>query len=58
MAQAFSGMMTMNRAPDGTPVKTQVFFIDAITGLYGFQAVSMALFGRRATGRAATSTSA
>lgn len=50
VAQAFSGMMTMNRAPDGTPVKTQVFLIDAITGLYGFQAVSMALFARRASG--------
>lgn len=50
VAQAFSGMMTMNRAPDGTPVKAQVFMIDAITGLYGFQAVSMALFARRAGG--------
>lgn len=50
VAQAFSGMMTMNRAMDDTPVKTGVFMIDAITGLYGFQAVSMALFGRRETG--------
>ena len=50
VAQAFSGMMTMNRAPDGTPVKAQVFMIDAITGLYGFQAVSMALFARQANG--------
>jgi crotonobetainyl-CoA:carnitine CoA-transferase CaiB-like acyl-CoA transferase len=51
VAQAFSGMMTMNRAPDGTPVKAQVFLIDAITGLYGFQAVSMALLGRRGNGQ-------
>ena len=50
VAQAFSGMMTMNRAMDGTPVKAQVFMIDAVTGLYGFQAVSMALYGRRETG--------
>jgi crotonobetainyl-CoA:carnitine CoA-transferase CaiB-like acyl-CoA transferase len=50
VAQAFSGMMMMNRAMDDTPVKAGVFMIDAITGLYGFQAVSMALFGRQATG--------
>lgn len=50
VAQAFSGMMTMNRAGDGAPVKAQVFMIDAITGLYGFQAVSMALFARQASG--------
>jgi crotonobetainyl-CoA:carnitine CoA-transferase CaiB-like acyl-CoA transferase len=50
VAQAFSGMMTMNRAVDGTPVKAQVFMIDAITGLYGFQAVSMALVARQASG--------
>lgn len=50
VAQAFSGMMTMNRAMDDTPVKAGVFMIDAITGLYGFQAVSMALFGRRDAG--------
>jgi crotonobetainyl-CoA:carnitine CoA-transferase CaiB-like acyl-CoA transferase len=50
VAQAFSGMMTMNRSVDGTPVKAQVFMIDAITGLYGFQAVSMALVARQASG--------
>jgi crotonobetainyl-CoA:carnitine CoA-transferase CaiB-like acyl-CoA transferase len=50
VAQAFSGMMTMNRAVDGTPVKAQVFMIDAVTGLYGFQAVSMALLARQASG--------
>jgi crotonobetainyl-CoA:carnitine CoA-transferase CaiB-like acyl-CoA transferase len=50
VAQAFSGMMAMNRAMDDMPVKAGVFLIDAITGLYGFQAVSMALFARRATG--------
>jgi len=51
VAQAFSGMMTMNRAMDGTPVRAGIFMIDAITGLYGFQAVSMALYGRRETSR-------
>jgi len=51
VAQAYSGMMAMNRAMDDTPVKAGVFMIDAVTGLYGFQAVSMALFGRQASGR-------
>lgn len=51
VAQAYSGMMSMNRGMDDTPVKTGVFMIDAITGLYGFQAVSMTLFGRQASGQ-------
>ncbi|MEM9681711.1 MAG: CoA transferase [Pseudomonadota bacterium] len=51
VAQAFSGMMMMNKGMDGTPVKTGVFVIDALTGLYGFQAASMALQGRQADGQ-------
>jgi len=51
VAQAYSGMMAMNRAMDDTPVKAGVFMIDAVTGLYGFQAVSMALFARQAGGQ-------
>ena len=47
VAQAFSGLMTVNRAMDGAPVKMGTFLIDAITGLYAFQAASMALFARR-----------
>ncbi|MDH3700604.1 MAG: CoA transferase [Alphaproteobacteria bacterium] len=50
VAQAFSGMMTVNRAMDDSPVKMGAFFIDAFTGLYAFQAVSMALYGRRDSG--------
>lgn len=46
VAQAFSGLMTVNRAMDGEPVKMATFMIDAITGLYGFQAASMALMAR------------
>lgn len=50
VAQAFSGLMTVNRAMNGEPVKMATFLIDAITGLYGFQAVSMALMARAGGG--------
>ncbi len=44
VAQAFSGYMSINRGRDGIPHKTDTTVIDAVTGLYGFQAVSMALW--------------
>jgi crotonobetainyl-CoA:carnitine CoA-transferase CaiB-like acyl-CoA transferase len=43
VAQAWSGMMSVNRGADGVPHKVQTTIVDAITGLYAFQAVSMAL---------------
>jgi CoA:oxalate CoA-transferase len=43
VAQAWSGMMSINRGMDGVPHKIQTTIVDAITGLYGFQAVTMAL---------------
>lgn len=43
VAQAWSGMMSANHAPDGTPHRMHTSIIDAITGLYAFQAVTMAL---------------
>ncbi len=43
VAQAFSGMMSVNRAPDGVPHRIQTTIVDAMTGLYAFQAVAMAL---------------
>ena len=45
VAQAHSGMMSVNLGMDGVPHKIQATLIDAITGLYAFQAVSMALYG-------------
>ena len=48
--QAYSGMMSLNRATNGEPVKLSTFLIDALTGLYAFQAVSMALYERRDSG--------
>lgn len=47
VGQAFSGLMSVIRARDGAPVKIDVPLIDAITGLYAFQAASMELWGRK-----------
>ena len=44
VAQAFSGYMSINRGRDGIPHKTDTTIIDAVTGLYAFQAVTMALW--------------
>ena len=44
VAQAFSGYMSINRGRDGIPHKTDTTIIDAVTGLYAFQAVSLALW--------------
>jgi crotonobetainyl-CoA:carnitine CoA-transferase CaiB-like acyl-CoA transferase len=44
--QAFSGMMTMNRDASGTPRRTGFLAVDFVSGLYAFQAVSVALFAR------------
>ncbi len=46
IGQAVSGFMAATRSRDGAPVKVDVPFIDAFTGLYAFQAASMALWGK------------
>ncbi|MFK7941599.1 MAG: CaiB/BaiF CoA transferase family protein, partial [Paracoccaceae bacterium] len=43
VAQAYSGMMSINHGLDGIPHKIETTIIDAITGLYAFQQTSMAL---------------
>jgi len=43
LIQAFSGMMVMNRMPDGTPWRQGMIAVDVTTGLYTFQALSTAL---------------
>ena len=48
VGQAHSGLMSVIRARDGAPVKINMPLIDAITGLYAFQAASMELWGRKA----------
>lgn len=47
VAQAVSGLMTVMKSRDGSPSKMDSPAIDAITGLYAFQAASMALWGRK-----------
>ena len=43
LIQAFSGMMVMNRTPDGTPWRQGMIAVDVTTGLYTFQALSTAI---------------
>lgn len=47
VAQAFSGIMAINPGNDGVPHKIGVYIVDLVTALYGFQAVSAALYARR-----------
>ncbi len=51
VAQAFSGWMSINRGRDGIPHKVDTTIIDAVTGLYAFQAASMALWPGGERGR-------
>jgi crotonobetainyl-CoA:carnitine CoA-transferase CaiB-like acyl-CoA transferase len=46
--QAYSGLMSVNRAADGMPQRISVLVIDVVTGLYAHQAAATALY-RRAT---------
>jgi crotonobetainyl-CoA:carnitine CoA-transferase CaiB-like acyl-CoA transferase len=46
IGQAFSGLMSVIQSREGAPVKIDATLIDAITGLYAFQAASMALWGK------------
>jgi crotonobetainyl-CoA:carnitine CoA-transferase CaiB-like acyl-CoA transferase len=43
LIQAFTGMMVMNRMPDGTPYRQGMIAVDVMTGLYTFQALAPAL---------------
>jgi crotonobetainyl-CoA:carnitine CoA-transferase CaiB-like acyl-CoA transferase len=43
LIQAFSGMMVMNKLPDGTPWRQGMIAVDVTTGLYTFQALSTAI---------------
>ncbi len=45
IAQAMSGLMSINRGRADVPSKIDFPIIDAITGLYGFQQATMALWG-------------
>jgi crotonobetainyl-CoA:carnitine CoA-transferase CaiB-like acyl-CoA transferase len=43
LIQAFSGMMVMNKLPDGTPWRQGMIAVDVTTGLYTFQALATAI---------------
>jgi crotonobetainyl-CoA:carnitine CoA-transferase CaiB-like acyl-CoA transferase len=43
LIQAFTGMMVMNRMPDGTPWRQGMIAVDVMTGLYTFNALSTAI---------------
>ncbi len=45
IAQAMSGFMAINCGRAGVPAKVDMTLIDCLTGLYGFQAATMALWG-------------
>lgn len=46
VGQAFSGLVSVNVGADGIPHRVGATLSDVCTGLYGFQAVSTALFAR------------
>lgn len=51
--QGFSGWMHMNKDKDGIPQRVGMQAMDVMTGLYGFQAVSAALYRHARTGKGA-----
>ena len=51
VAQAFSGLVSVNVGADGIPHRVGATLSDVCTGLYGFQAVSTALFARATVGK-------
>jgi crotonobetainyl-CoA:carnitine CoA-transferase CaiB-like acyl-CoA transferase len=53
VVQAFSGMMSFNRNATGKPNRIGFLVADTATALYAFQAVSVALYARRDSGRGA-----
>lgn len=52
VGQAMSGLMSVMRSRDGAPVKMNATLVDGMTGLYAFQAATMALWGRKPGDRA------
>jgi crotonobetainyl-CoA:carnitine CoA-transferase CaiB-like acyl-CoA transferase len=50
VAQAFSGLMSVNRGNDGTPHRVGAIIIDTLTGLYAAQVLGVALYARERRG--------
>jgi crotonobetainyl-CoA:carnitine CoA-transferase CaiB-like acyl-CoA transferase len=50
VAQAFSGLMSVNLGNDGAPHRVGAIIVDTLTGLYAAQALGVALYARERTG--------
>jgi crotonobetainyl-CoA:carnitine CoA-transferase CaiB-like acyl-CoA transferase len=50
VAQAFSGLVSINAGADGVPHRVGTTISDIVTGVYAFQAIATTLFARSATG--------
>jgi crotonobetainyl-CoA:carnitine CoA-transferase CaiB-like acyl-CoA transferase len=50
VAQAFSGLMSVNLGNDGSPHRVGAIIVDALTGLYAAQALGVALYARERRG--------
>jgi crotonobetainyl-CoA:carnitine CoA-transferase CaiB-like acyl-CoA transferase len=51
VAQAYSGMMAINRDSDGRPLKVGFVLVDTAASMFAFQAVATSLYARRDEGR-------
>jgi crotonobetainyl-CoA:carnitine CoA-transferase CaiB-like acyl-CoA transferase len=51
VAQAYSGLMSVNLGNDGAPHRVGAIIIDSLTGLCAAQAVGVALYARERSGR-------
>jgi crotonobetainyl-CoA:carnitine CoA-transferase CaiB-like acyl-CoA transferase len=51
VAQAFSGLMSINSGNDGAPHRVGTTIIDTLSGLYAAQALGVALYARERSGR-------
>jgi crotonobetainyl-CoA:carnitine CoA-transferase CaiB-like acyl-CoA transferase len=50
VAQAFSGLVSINVGNDGTPHRVGTTISDVVTGVYAFQAIATTLFSRASVG--------
>jgi crotonobetainyl-CoA:carnitine CoA-transferase CaiB-like acyl-CoA transferase len=50
VAQAFSGLVSINVGNDGTPHRVGTTISDVVTGVYAFQAIATTLFSRATVG--------
>ena len=51
VAQAFSGLMSVNLGNDGVPHRVGAIIVDTLTGLYAAQALGVALYARERRGQ-------